>query len=230
MIKWEFCSHDSEVCWGCAICTTTGLDCYLLSDIWDGTYLTQKSPPLSSGDHLGRGETAANNVPSLTLWNLPTLNIRTVWRVTRLVSIKVSSHFILYQNLDERTKQKTSCNSILIQIKQQLSNCWTQNSLEIYAVSCIPEMEEVIHPVGSHEEKAMQGDDHLHNQISLERCKNHLHSKETTDSFGVGIWPGDPSRHLLLLDWTASLAPCGLTLHGSNPGSRCWWRRLWWQR
>ena len=106
MIKWEFCIY-SDVCWGCAICTTTGRHlsdicyllsdiCYLLSDIWDGTYLTQKSPPLSSGDHLGRGETAANNVPSLTLWNLPTLNIRTVWRVTRLVSIKVFTHFILY--------------------------------------------------------------------------------------------------------------------------------------
>ena len=43
-------------------------------------------------------------------------------------------------------------------------------------------------------------------QISLERCKSHLHSKDTNDSFGVGVWPRDPSGHLLMLDRAPSLA------------------------
>ena len=71
---------------------------------------------------------------------------------------------------------------------------------------CIPEMEEAVDPVGSHEEEAKQGDDHLHKQLSLERCKSHLHSEETNDSFSVGVWPRDPSRHLLLLDRAPNLA------------------------
>ena len=50
-------------------------------------------------------------------------------------------------------------------------------------------------------------------QISPKICKSHLHSKETNDSFSVGVWPKDPSGHLLLLDRAPNLAhPCSLIL------------------
>ena len=52
---------------------------------------------------------------------------------------------------------------------------------------CIPETEEAIHPVGSHEEKAKQGDDHLHKQRSLKRCKSYLHSKETDGCWKISL-------------------------------------------